>query len=193
MKKKHFKIYIVITIFILIIGISIAYATLSQTLKVNTTTTIQSSQTSWNIVITRSHCTQGGYTNPGDMKVNGATITISNFTFKAPNDRFTCYFYIENKGEIAAKISSINYKEPAISGTGTTATEDSVLVKNNLWKALNWNDWPSIRGVTIGDKVLAGEKKFAEIVYGINESMTTLPNNPVTFTNAVYTINFEQA
>ena len=193
MKRNHTKTYIIISMFISIVGISIAYAALSQQLQIKTTTTVQSSQTSWNIVIEKDGCLKRGYTNTGDMTVNGSTITISNFTFKAPNDRFTCYFYVENKGEIDAKISSIDYKEPTISGTGSTATEDSALVKTNLWKALNWYNWPSLSPISKGDKVLAGEKKRAEITYSINETMTTLPTNSVTFSNAVYTINFEQA
>ncbi len=194
MKKSHIKTYIIVAILISIIGISIAYAALQQQLQIKTNASVQSSQTSWNIVIEKDYCTQRGYTtNTGDMTVNGLTLTISNYTFKAPNDRFTCYFYIENKGEIDAKISSLDYKEPTISGTGSTATEDSALVKTNLWKALNWYNWPSLSPISKGDKVLAGEKKRAEITYSINETMTTLPTNPVTFTNATYTINFEQA
>ena len=185
MKKKHFKVYIVITIIILIIGISIAYATLSQTLKVNSTTTIQSSKTSWNIVLREEECYVKAFVKKGTMEVDGRSVTISGFTLQAPSDYFSCWFSVENKGEVAAKISSINHPAPTIAGTGTSASADATLIRNNLIQDFS--------GLKEGDILKPDEERRCGIGFGLREEMTVLPTNPVTFTNAVYTINFEQA
>ena len=192
MKKSHIKTYIIVAILISIVGISIAYAALSQQLQIKTNTTVQSSQTSWNIVISKDSCsTYGGHTVFGTVEISGTTVTISNIKFQAPGDCFGCTFSIENKGEVKAKISSIDYKAPTFSGTGSNATADQKLINDNLWKIFRWGD-PDAE-FKVGDILSPGEKKLITLQYGIQQSMATLPTNPVTFSNVVNTINFEQA
>ncbi len=185
MKKNHAKTYIIVAILISVIGISIAYAALSQQLQIKTNTTVQSSQTSWNVSLRKEDCYTYHSAKKGTMEVNKTSVTISGFTLQAPNDDFSCVLYVENKGEVAAKITSINYIGPTFAGTGTSADADAKLISTNFWHA--------IEGIEKDDILNPGEEKRFGIGFGIQSSMTTLPTNPVTFTNATYTINFSQA
>ena len=186
MKKTHAKTYIIIAIFLSIIGISIAYASLSQQLQIKTNTTVQSSQTSWNIVLKKEACYVSKFAKMGTMVIDGTSVTISGFTLQAPGDGFSCWLHVENKGEIAAKLSSINYTEPTFSGTGTSASADTKLISDNL--IYGYGD----TGIQKNDKLNPGDENRFGIGFSIRETMTSLPDNPVTF-SITYTINFEQA
>ncbi len=194
MKKSHIKTYIIVAILISVIGISIAYAALQQQLQIKTNTTVQSSQTSWNISYETLNCSiNRGYAKIGTMSVSGTTITLSGFVFQAPNSMVECYFNIINNGEISAKILSIEPKT-VFTGSGTSKTTDETLISSHfrdLNQVVRWtdsSDWPSVKA---GDKVLAGQTRKVALTFGIND-MASLPTNPVNF-SMTYTINFEQA
>ncbi len=194
MKKDHIKTYIIVAIFISIIGISIAYAALQQQLQIKTNASVQSSQTSWNISYQEEGCfLDKGYVKLGTMTVNGTTITLSGFTVQAPGSSTRCYFNIINNGELNAKISSISGPNIVFTGSGDTKEADEKLVKDSFWLDMfaRWNEnpWPIVKE---GDKVLSGRTRPVLLSIGILDSMPTLPTNPVTF-SITYTINFEQA
>ena len=197
MKRNHIKTYIILIIFISIIGISIAYAALSQQLQIKTNTTVQSSQTSWNISYQKEECyVEKGYVKLGTMTVNGTTITLSGFAFQAPSSIAYCYFDIINNGEINAKIASISGPEIIYTGSGVTKDEDEEKIKDSFskfYKIYYFARWPenSWSPIKEGDKVLAGETRKVVLSVGTDDSMTTLPTNPVNF-SMTYTINFEQ-
>ena len=197
MKKNHAKTYIIVAILISIVGISIAYAALSQQLQIKTNASIQSSQTSWNFVITENYCYGLQYDDTQrnvegyKVDIKGTTVTISNVIIRAPGDTFGCNFSIENKGEVDAKVQSVSGPTTTFSGTGSNASADANLVKSNISCA--YGDWWNPRNsISIGDKLPAGAKKNIEIGYCFNKNMLTLPTNPVTF-SSTFSINFEQA
>ncbi len=202
MKKTHIKTYIIVAILISIVGISIAYAALQQQLQIKTNASVQSSQTSWNIVITENYCSGRqnrsvpGSGTPRDVQgykveIKGTTVTVSNAIIRAPGDTFGCRFYIENKGEVDAKVQSITGPTITFSGTGSTADEDVSLVQSNIsCQYGNWTDGQG--GISIGNLLAAGAKREIEVGYCFSMDMPKLPTNPVTF-SATYTINFEQA
>ena len=195
MKKTYIKVYIIIAIFLSIIGISIAYAALSQQLQIKTTTTVQSSQTSWNVHFKEADgCFTTGNVKTGTMTFQNTSITISNFILQTPGDEIRCYFYIKNEGQIKAKISSINYTAPTFTGNGTSKTTDETLVKSNFLNhiEIHYSD-ENNPALTQGFTLNAGEKVYCRVRFTLSNSMTTLPTNSVTFTNATYSINFEQA
>ncbi len=182
MKNTHAKTYIIVVILISIVGISIAYAALSQQLQIKTNTTVQSSQTSWNIVLEADGCSSGG-----TITVNGMTVTVSGLTLKKPGDDLRCYFYIHNKGELDAKISSVDYQTPIYGGSDN----DVALVSGFIGLGVRWprDNWPYL---VKGDTVLSTERKRVEVQLYLRSEMTSLPINPVTYSRT-WIINFEQA
>ncbi len=195
MKKNHAKTYIIVAIFLSIVGISIAYAALSQQLQIKTSTTVQSSQTSWNVhFIKADGCFTTGNVKIGTMTIQNTSITISNFILQTPGDEIRCYFHIKNEGQINAKISSIDYKEPTFTGSGTSKTTDEALIKNNLSHTIElYNNGNDAKALPTGEKFYVGIDRYCRVRFTLSNAMTTLPTNSVTFTNATYTINFEQA
>ncbi len=192
MKKDHIKTYIIVAIFISIIGISIAYASLSQQLQIKTSATVQDTKTSWNIVFEQDDCYVVGFATKGTVKVDKTSVIISGFTLQAPGDSFACDLYIKNKGDVDAKISSVEDKNwPTFTGMGSTATEDEMLIRSYIWGNFKWNS--PTADIKVGEIIPSESTKKVRIQYGIRAEMPTLPANPVTFSNAVTTINFEQA
>ncbi len=198
MKKNHAKTYIIVAILISIVGISIAYAALSQQLQIKTNASVQSSQTSWNIVFNISKCDAYRRSKAGTMTLDGNTITISNFILLAPDSGVSCYFSVENKGEVNAKIASINYQEPTLSGTGTSASTDVELVKSKLYVGIQkcendstTTNCSSINPATFQAALSSGTKISFRLIFGL-EDAEQLPTNPVTFSNAKFTVNFLQ-
>ena len=186
MKKSTVKTYIILTIFLSIMGISIAYAALQQQLQIKTSASVQSSQTSWNIRFLDSvdRCITTGNVKVGTLSIQNTSITISNFTLQTPGDEMRCYFWIENAGQIKAKISSINYTAPTYTGSGTSKTTDETLVKSNLSNYIEIhaapdNDPKNNPALTQGFTLNAGEKVYCRVRFTLSNSMTTLPTNSV--------------
>ena len=175
MKKDHIKTYIIIAILISVIGMGIAYAALSQQLQIKTNASVQSSQTSWNIVMTKELCYgQENYKGSGGNRprnVEGYSLDI--------------------KGEVDAKVQSISGPTTTFSGTGSNASADANLVQSNM--NCQYGDWWNPRkSISIGDTLPAGVKKEIEVGYCFSINMPNLPTNPVTF-SSTFSINFEQA
>ncbi len=192
MKKDHIKTYIVIAILISIIGISIAYAALSQQLQIKTTTTVQSNQTSWNIKITNVRSTPHGYMNVGNISFNNTTITVSGIVLKTPSDWAEYYFDVKNEGEVPAKLSSVSRIGPTVTGSGDTAKADADYFLTQYWAVIRYNGTninTSSPNISLG----AGETKTFMFGLGYNSESAHLPTNTLTISSYGYTLNFVQA
>ena len=129
MKDNYFKGLCIIAICIAIVGISIAYSALSQTLKISATGTAQSATKSWNVHFqlkgSSSSCVKAaGYATGGTISVSGTTASITGVILKAPGDSVTCTFQAINTGELTGKLTSytaptISYKAGSASPTST--------------------------------------------------------------------------
>ena len=97
-----------------LIGITVAYAALTQQLTINGTAKVAS--TKWDIHFSdKKTGVAEGYAETGDFAKTSATTLGGNLgTLKAPGDKITYTFDIENAGDINAIIDNTPKKTPLI-------------------------------------------------------------------------------
>ncbi len=202
-----------------VLGLTVAFAALSQTLIVNGTANVGAA--SWDIrfesidgtnkvipVISRS--------NEGIMEGEGYALMLSEdcsalvnlVEFTRSGDTYTYKFNIVNNGMVDASISEIIKNTPVFgsnvqengegnySVTGTAKEEDKeIFNKYFIWK-LTYTD--SEKEVSVGDELRAGEKIGVTLVMGIDINAPKLPTydsdtgNAFTFENVGLKIKYSQ-
>ena len=179
-----------------LIGITVAYASLSQNLNINATAKVASAK--WDIHFENmSAGTKTGYaTLPTTGKlaiVSGNTTTISGDlgTLKAPGDTITYTFDVKNAGSINARISSIT--TPTLTcapvnsgGSQSVATQ----VCSDLTYSIEYTSG-SPKTIATGNTLNAGETK--NITLKITKANNTnLASEDVKVTASAMTINYVQ-
>lgn len=121
-KERKLKIYGLCALIIAVLGLTVAFAALSQTLKINGSASVDPAN--WNVHFesldgTNNILSTSKMDHTGAEEIEKASLsddkkTISYFGFlMAPGDSITYDFKIVNNGTVDAKISSINYSTPS--------------------------------------------------------------------------------
>lgn len=145
-----------------LIGITVAYAALTQQLKIEGTAKVEAS--TWDIHFETLEGAPNGYatlaTDAGKLAIQSDTTIISGNlgTLKAPGDSITYTFDIVNAGDINAKLGSINIGTPTC-----TATDSAVAAKvcGNLTYTLTYENGDTIQ---VGDTLNKKTTKKAKLV-----------------------------
>lgn len=121
MNKKTRNIIIIVAI-LLVIGMAVAYAAVSQTLTINGTARVTGNV---GVVITNISET-GTFSSEGrDTKASSYTDTTATFdaTLSEPGETATYIVTVENKGNVEATLKQTNYKVGASSETATEVAD----------------------------------------------------------------------
>lgn len=160
-----------------LIGITIAYAALSQKLDIKPEATVKAS--TWDVHFNNVQCTASNLngttttavadnTSESKLAVNGkTTIKGSMGTLKTPGDTITCTFDIVNGGDIDAKITTA----PVVP-TPTCETDASGIC-SELTYTLTYAD-SSNTAINVDDELAAGATKAAKIVLTYKKDSTKL-------------------
>ncbi len=216
-KERKIKVLSLVALIVAVLGLTVAFAALSQTLTINGTASVNAAE--WDIhfenVVTNS---MNGAVINSEPVVNGTSITGLNATLTKPNDQAEIIFDIVNKGTINAKISSIEMSKlctinsPVEScdwdNDGMVTQEDVNKVNDNLSFIMAYYDNDN-NTLKINDTLNAGETKniilavsyakYTEINgnYNSNEESlkeaTELPKRNLTFNDLSVKINYVQA
>lgn len=218
-KGRKVKTLSLVALIVSVLGLTVAFAALSQTLTINGTANVDAA--SWDIrfesldgtnkvipVVSRS--------NGGTMEGEGYALTLSEdcsalvnlVEFSRPGDTYTYKFNIANNGTVDASISEIIENTPVFgsnvqenvegnySVTGTAKEEDKeIFNKYFIWK-LTYTD--SKKEVSVGDELRAGEKIGVTLVMGIDINAPKLPaydsdtGDAFTFENVGLKIKYSQ-
>lgn len=157
-KQRRINTIVVCGLMIVIAGMTIGFAALSQRLDINGTATVKSASNSWNVFFSNVNTT-GGLTGTGTWTTapsvtTDATNTGSNNKISfacdlaAPGDSCTVTATIKNAGSTAAKYTGYTFKVDSKTETGTSVTLDSgaviTITPATSWEAnttvLNQND-----------------------------------------------------
>lgn len=191
MNTKHFKTLSIIAIFIAIIGLSLGYAALSQTLNINTTATVQSSANSWKILFKNADAgSASANADKGTIALTDTTVTVSGVILKAPGSSVTYTFDVVNEGEVDAKLSTITNLEAVITGSGASKDADETLVRGGYQYTLTYNDGGTIAAE---DTLAVGASKKLKLVVSYKDTVTELPAADVVMTNLGTTLVYVQA
>lgn len=134
-KNRGIRALIIAALIVAVLGISVAFASLSQTLNINSTGTIRAA--GWDVKWTAasgSKITGGSAVSAGssDLTVPSATMTISGIVLENPEDKVQWVFTASNTGDIDAKLESITsllVKNITFDGDeSSNLTEDDIIV-----------------------------------------------------------------
>lgn len=173
-----------------LIGLTVAYAQLTQRLNINGTA--KSKSNTWNIHFENLKSTVTGNAvlsqdNPLTIVSNSTTISGSVGNLSLPGDSIVYTFDIANKGTISAQLSA----DPIISTpecSSNDATGATVVCENVIY-TLTYADGSKIK---TGDILEKGEKKAAKLTLSLKNSMSAVPSAEVDITNIAAVLNYNQ-
>ncbi len=173
----------------MIVGISIAYATVTSRLDINGYATMNSG--SWDVHFENLHKVNliGEASETVTPKLRDKLTSISNFdlNFYQPGDGAIYTFDVVNDGGLDAYISSITIPKPICSSNVINDYSNSKLVCDNLVYNLSYGDGSS---VNIDDTLLSGTTKTLKLT--LKYSGKSLPSNPVEISGLGITIIYSQ-
>lgn len=173
-----------------LIGLTVAYAQLTQRLNINGTA--KSKSNTWDIHFENLKSTVTGNAvlsqdNPLTIVSNSTTISGSVGNLSLPGDSIVYTFDIANKGTISAQLSA----DPIISTpecSSNDATGATVVCENVIY-TLTYADGSKIK---TGDILEKGEKKAAKLTISLKNSMSAVPSAEVDITNMAAVLNYNQ-
>ena len=187
-RNERTRNIILIVLAVCLIGITVAYATLSQNLNISGVAKVD--KTSWNIHFTNVLTPKvEGQATGGKATLNDSStvLTISEGTLSAPGDKITYIFDVINEGDLPAEV------ETTLTTMKSCAAEDGSDVSifcNKIGLDLVYSD--TKEKVQKSDRLLSGETKTLNLIitYDKDKLLTTLPTSPITLSNITSTINY---
>ena len=177
-----------------LIGITVAYASLSQNLTINGTAKVAAA--TWDVHFEGMNAgTATGYATlptTGKLAASGTSVSGNIGTLKAPGDTITYTFNVKNAGSINAKISSITAPKltcaPVASG-GSQAVANNVCA--NLTYTIEYTS-ESPKTIAVGNTLTAGASKNITLKIVNSSAATTLASEDIAVTASPMIINYVQ-
>ena len=176
-----------------LIGITIAYASLSQNLTIKGTAKVAAA--TWDVHFEGMNAgTATGYATiptTGKLAASGTSVSGNIGTLKAPGDTITYTFNVKNAGSINAKISSITAPKltcaPVASG-GSQAVANNVCA--NLTYTIEYTS-ENPKTIAVGNTLTSGTSKNITLKI-VNSSNATLASEDIAVTASPMIINYVQ-
>ena len=189
MSNDKFKNAILIILAVCLIGITVAYATLSQNLNINGVAKV--SKTSWNIHFTNVLTPKAeGYAEGGKATLNSdsTVLTVSEGILKVPGDTITYVFDVINEGDLDAEVETVLTTIDSCKASDNTT--DVTMYCDKIKYDLVYQD--TKEAVKKNDQLLKGESKTLNLIitYDKNKELTSLPNTEIVLDNITSTINY---
>ena len=177
-----------------LIGITVAYASLSQNLTINGTAKVAAA--TWDVHFEGMNAgTATGYATlptTGKLAASGTSVSGNIGTLKAQGDTITYTFNVKNAGSINAKISSITAPNltcaPATSGGSQTVANN---VCANLTYTIEYTS-ESPKTIAVGNTLTAGASKNITLKIVNSSAATTLASEDIAVTASPMIINYVQ-
>ncbi len=194
-KNRGVKVVAVIALIVAVVGLTIAYASLSTTL--NITGSAQVNPANWQVEFENPTVDSKLGTAEGTAPTLAPPTTLHDFsvTLKKPGDSVVFKFDVVNKGDINAKLSTLTMPEvSALTYEGTALsdqkTADENTVKGNLEYTLTDDEGGPITQGSL--TINHGERKTMKLTMTYKESASTLPSAEVTISGLDVSMIFEQ-
>ena len=194
-KDRRERKIAILALCVSIVCLSVAYASLTQTLNITGNTVVQGN--SWNIEFTGPvvvNKTGTAIATTSNVTLESTTITINNVKLIAPGDRVEILFNVKNSGNINAKLSQISNLTPNFRGTGDEKIADENLVSTSYEYTLQcYNAENLTYGICEMDTVLnASESMPMKIIIDFDANAISSPIADVTVSNFGSTLVFVQ-
>ena len=174
-RSRRFKIVSIFILIIAVIGLSIAYAAMSEILSITGTAKMNSAD--WNIKFENLSVEKTGDATFVLPTLSDTSLLDYEVNLTKPGDSVTFIFDVTNNGNIDAVLGTVTKGKPECNGVGSNATSDSKTVCNNLIYSLKYEDGSDVKvGDTLDKKEVS--KMKLQLVY--NSDASVLPNDDVT-------------
>ena len=187
-RNERTRNIILIVLAVCLIGITVAYATLSQNLNISGVAKVD--KTKWSIHFANVQTPKvEGQATGGKAVLNSEStvLTISEGTLSAPGDKITYTFDVINEGDLPAEVeTTLTQMESCKAENGS----DVSIFCNKIGLDLVYAD--TKEKVQKSDRLLSGETKTLNLIitYDKDKLLTTLPTSPITLSNITSTINY---
>ena len=188
-RNERTRNIILIILAVCLIGITVAYATLSQNLNISGVAKV--GKTSWNIHFTKVLTPKAeGYAEGGKATLNSdsTVLTVSEGILKVPGDTITYVFDVINEGDLDAEVETVLTTIDSCKASDDTT--DVTMYCDKIKYDLVYQD--TKEAVKKNDQLLKGESKTLNLIitYDKNKELTSLPNTEIVLDNITSTINY---
>ena len=208
-KTRKIKIISLCALLVAVLGLTVAFAALSQTLTINGSAAVDAA--SWDIHFERTSGKETevkGAATFTEPTLSGTTIENFSATLTKPGDSVTYYFDIVNNGTVDAAVSSYNFplaigecirKKDTysycmnfdINLDDKVNSVDGALYSKMFTSGLKYVD--TDKSIAAEDVINAGETKHMKLFFEYKDTATELPKNNLTLTSKnPITITYEQ-
>ena len=189
MGNEKLKNVILVVLAVCLIGITVAYATLSQNLDISGVAKV--GKTSWNIHFTKVLTPKAeGYAEGGKATLNSdsTVLTVSEGVLKVPGDTITYVFDVINEGDLDAEVETVLTTIDSCKASDDTT--DVTMYCDKIKYDLVYQD--TKEEVKKNDQLLNGESKTLNLIitYDKNKELTSLPSTEIVLSNITSTINY---
>ena len=178
-------------IYIAVVGLSLGYAALQQSLEISTDATVGSKEDNWKIYFADAdEGTATGTAEVGNISLTNTDVTVNNVKLKAPGDSVTYTFSVKNDGTIDAKLGTYTLKEATVTGSGDQKEQDETLVKGNYEYKLAYADNDGV--IAEEDELAHSTSKKIKLTITYKSTAQSLPEKEVTISGLGATLLYEQ-
>lgn len=186
---RKIKYIAVMALIVAVLGISVAFAAMNQTLNINGVANFNPA--TWNVKFANlSEPTLTGnatiQTQPTltETRIGDFVVNLSK-----PNDSVSYTFSVKNEGSMNAQLSTFTIPTPTcIGSSATTGVNDANIVCDNIYYTVTYEDGSIINN---GDLLNSGSEKRMKLTIGYNG--TTLPNESVSIKGLDISFIYTQA
>lgn len=213
-KERKIKVLSIVALIVAVLGLTVAFAALSQTLTINGKSKVEKNNANgtgdkWNIrfygvssdgnidesATTVKPVITGGSSYPAvaeDATLSSTSILIGNeeneagVVLKKPNDKVVYTFYVKNNGSIDAEIDKV------VNELGCeTSNENDKDFCNYVSVTLKYDD--DNEDVKKGDKLKSGVSRKINLTFEFSDNATSLPTDDVIFSNDSILLTYVQS
>ena len=218
-KTRKIKKISLCALLVAVLGLTVAFAALSQTLTINGSATVDAA--SWDIHFDNIRTyTNGAGSFSGEPALSGTSITNINAVITKPEDQAAFDVNMVNNGAINAKIESVEISKLCTlqssvescdwDNDGTVTQADIDKVNDNISFVMAYGQGNNVENgnlLKVGDTLKAGESKNITVVIAYNKFVeidgsyssgdsyiesVELPKRNLKFNNLTITINYVQ-
>lgn len=202
-KERRIKTLSIMALIVAVLGLTVAFAALSQKLTITGTASIPTGTNTWNVhfdtangvKVSQTSSNGTSYGQYGDVTVSGTTISGINAILTKPGESVTYEFKVVNAGAANAKIND-DFKLPSLVCSSTDSSVDaSTFCDENIQVSLKYKDDTDVKA----SNLLTGgnsNEMVLKIEFVKKETTQTLPSNDVSISfgseNSSITINYVQ-
>lgn len=213
-KERKIKVLSIVALIVAVLGLTVAFAALSQTLTINGKSKVEKNNANgtgdkWNIrfygvssdgnidesATTVKPVITGGSSYPAEAKdatLGATSILIGNdknkagVVLKKPNDKVVYTFYVKNNGSIDAEIDDVVKNLVC-----ETSNENDKNFCDDVSLTLKYDD--NDGDVKKGDKLESGVSRKINLTFEFSNAATSLPTDDIIFFNGPILLTYVQS